>query len=152
MRAALHAHILVFFKPREKPAAYEPNPPIARVVPGNDPKQRPRDSQVPPQTEHQEDNVYQAAHVGNIQAEMVRPDVSGKNWGGFGNEELRIAALARAIQCRLPYLHHCNAVYCLKDRPSCRFRWEAYCHLPISSPRFVVAAFSHPTPLSKSRV
>ena len=120
MRAALHAHILVFFKPREKRPDYQPNPPIARVVPGNDPKQRPRDSQVQAQTERQEDNVYQAAHVGQITAEMVRPDVAGKNWGGFDNEQLRIAALARAIQSRLPYLHHCNAVYCLKDRPSCR--------------------------------
>ena len=79
MRAALHAHILVFFKPREKPAAYQPNPPIARVVPGNDPKQRPRDCQAPLQTERQEDNVYQANHVGQITAEMVRPDISGKN-------------------------------------------------------------------------
>ena len=145
MRAALHAHILVFFKPREKPAAYQPNPPIARVVPGNDPKQRPRDSQVPLQTERQEDNVYQANHVGQITAEMVRPDVSGKNWGGFGNEELRIAALARAIQCRLPYLHHCNAVYCLKDRPSCRFRREVFRNLPMPCRRFVVTAFNIPT-------
>ena len=121
MRAALHAHILVFFVRRAKPKDYEPNPPIARVVPASNPKQRPRDSQVTPQRERQEDNVYQEAHVGQITAEMVRPDVSGANWGGFGNEELRIAALARAIQCRLPYLHHCNAVYCLKDRPTCRF-------------------------------
>ena len=114
MRAALHAHILVFFKPREKRPDYQPNPPIAHVVPGSDPKQRPRDSKVPLPND-QEDNVYQAAHVGQITAEMVRPDVSGKSWGGFGNEELRIAALARAIQCRWPYLHHCNAVYCLKE-------------------------------------
>ena len=123
MRASLHAHILVFFKPREKRPDYHPNPPIARVVPGSDPKQWPRDSKVPLPND-QEDNVYQANHVGQITAEMVRPDVSGKNWGGYGNEELRIAALARAIQSRLPYLHHCNAVYCLKDRPSCRFRRE----------------------------
>ena len=116
MRAALHAHILVFFKPRDKPPDFQPNPSIARVVPGSDPKQRPRDSQVTPQAELQEDNVYQAHHVGQITAEMVRPDVSGKHWGGFDNEQLRIAALARAIQSRLPYLHHCNAVYCLKDR------------------------------------
>ena len=89
-------------------------------MPGSDPKQRPRDSQAPLQTERQEDNVYQANQVGQITAEMVRPDVSGKNWGGFDHEQLRIAALARAIQSRLPYLHHCNAVYCLQDRPSCR--------------------------------
>ena len=149
MRAALHAHILVFFKPREKPAAYQPNPPIARVVPGNDPKQRPRDSQVPLQTERQEDNVYQAAHVGQITAEMVRPDVSGKNWGGFDHEQLRIAALARAIQSRLPYLHHCNAVYCIKDRPYCKLRREASCHLPIPL-CFVVAASNQTIPPPRS--
>ena len=34
---------------------------------------------------------------------------------------LRIAGLARAIQMRLPYLHRCSPVYCLKDRPCCRF-------------------------------
>ena len=122
MRAALHAHILVFFLKRKKPENYEPNPPIPRVVPASNPKQRPRDSQVLPQKERQEDNVYQEAHVGQIIAEMVRPDVSGADWGGFDIEKLRIAALARAVQCRLPYLHHCNPVYCLKDRPTCRFQ------------------------------
>ena len=149
MRAALHAHILVFFKPREKPADYQPNPPIAKVVPGHEPKQRPHHCEVKCQTEHQEDNVYQAHHVGHIRAEMVRPDVSGKGWGGFDHEQLRIAALARAIQSRLPYLHHCNAVYCLKDRPSCRFRREAFRHLPIPCPNFVVAAFSPTTLLTQ---
>ena len=122
MRAALHAHILVFFRKRKKPENYEPNPPIPRVVPTSNPKQRPRDSQVLPQKERQEDNVYQEAHVGQIIAEMVRPDVSGADWGGYDCEKLRIAALARAVQCRLPYLHHCNPAYCLKDRPTCRFR------------------------------
>lgn len=131
MRAALHAHILVFFMLRRKPQDYRPNPPIARVVPGSNPKQRPHDSPVISQKEHQEDNVYQEAHVGQITAEMIRPDVSGKNWGGFDNEQLRIAAGARAIQSRLPYLHHCNAVYCLKDRPTCRFHRESPCHSPI---------------------
>ena len=120
MRAALHAHILFFFKPREKRPDYWPHPPIARMVPGNNPKQRPRDSQVQAQTKRQEDNVYQATHVGHITAEMLRPDVARKNWGGFDNEQLRIATLARAIQGRLPYLHHCNAVYYLKNKPSCR--------------------------------
>ena len=36
-------------------------------------------------------------------------------------QRLRIAGLARAIQMRLPYLHRCSPVYCLKDRPCCRF-------------------------------
>ena len=40
-------------------------------------------------------------------AELVRPNVSGAHWGGFDLDRLRIAALARAVQTRLPYLHHC---------------------------------------------
>ena len=46
---------------------------------------------------------------------MVRPNVSGTNWGGYDIEKLRIAGLARAIQQRLPYCHPCNPLYCLKD-------------------------------------
>ena len=85
---------------------------------------------------------YQAAHVGQITAEMVRPDVSGKNWGGFDHEQLRIAALARAIQSRLPYLHHCNAVYCLKEAvflliDASSLAWPR--HLPL--PPYVQVAF-----------
>ena len=34
---------------------------------------------------------------------------------------LYIAGLARTIQMRLPYLHRCSPIYCLKDRPCCRF-------------------------------
>ena len=110
-------------------------------------KQRPRDSQVPPQKERQEDNVYQEAHVGQIIAEMVRPDVSGAEWGGYDIEKLRIAALARAVQCRLPYLHHCNAMYCLKDRPTCRFQCGRPCKSPIPCPCFVEQIiFSVPRP------
>ena len=116
------------------------------LAPASNPKQRPRDSQVLPQKERQEDNVYQEAHVGQIIAEMVRPDVSGADWGGFDIEKLRIAALARAIQCRLPYLHHCNAVYCLKDRPSCRFRREVSCNLPMPCLCFVVTRSSSQLP------
>ena len=74
-----------------------------------------------PLREHQFDNVYQHAHVGQISAEMVRPDVTGEAWGGYDVEKLRMAGLARAVQMRLPYLHHCNPAYCLKDRSSCRF-------------------------------
>ena len=120
MRAALHAHILCFFKPREMKDDYKPLPALTRVVPGHEPKQRPRDSAVPSMGERQEDNVYQTHHVGHMTAEMVRPDVSGPGWGGYDVEKLRIAGLARAIQSRLPYCHACNPAYCLKDRTSCR--------------------------------
>ena len=65
--------------------------------------------------------VYQAAHVGPMTAELVRPDVSGENWGHYDLDRLRIAGLARAVQTRLPYLHHCTPLYCLKDRAACRF-------------------------------
>ena len=44
-------------------------------------------------------------------AELVRPDVSGADWGGFDLDRLRIAGLARAVQTRLPYLHHCIATF-----------------------------------------
>ena len=44
-------------------------------------------------------------------AELVRPNVSGAHWGGFDLDRLRIAALARAVQTRLPYLHHCIATF-----------------------------------------
>ena len=47
-------------------------------------------------------------------AELVRPDVSGADWGGFDLDRLRIAGLARAVQTRLPYLHHC---ICREDGP-----------------------------------
>ena len=120
MRAALHAHILCFFKPREMKDDYKSLPALTRVVPGHEPKQRPRDSAVPSMGERQEDNVYQTHHVGHMTAEMVRPDVSGPGWGGYDVEKLRIAGLARAVQSRLPYCHACNPAYCLKDRTSCR--------------------------------
>ena len=96
-------------------------PTIKRVVRGHENKQRPKDVAVEALPEYQADNVYQHAHMGEVVAEMVRPDVSGPAWGGYDVEKLRIAGLARAIQTRLPYLHRCTPVYCLKDRPTCRF-------------------------------
>ena len=47
--------------------------------------------------------------------------MSGSDWGGYTVEKLRIAGLARAIQQRLPYLHRCSSLYCLKNRSTCRF-------------------------------
>jgi hypothetical protein len=67
---------------------YKPIPPIERIVVGHEPKQRPRDSKIEPQTEFQADNVYQTAHVGPMSGEMVRPDVSGPEWGGYDVEKL----------------------------------------------------------------
>ena len=114
MRAALHAHILCWFKRRTKREDFRPIPVIERTAPGVEPRQRPQGQQVEPLREHQEDTVYQHAYVGPITAEMVRPDVSGESWGGYDHEKLRIAGLARAIQTRLPYLHYCSSLYCLK--------------------------------------
>ena len=54
--------------------------------------------------------------MGPITAELVRPMVSGENWGGYDIDKMRIAGLARAVQCRLPYLHACTSLYCLKNR------------------------------------
>ena len=111
MRAALHAHILCWFRPRKIPKDYKPIPAIPRTAPGTEPRQRPLGQKVDPLKVFQHDHVYQAAHVGPITAEMVRPDVSGDNWGGYDLDRLRIAGLARAVQTRLPYLHHCMSVW-----------------------------------------
>ena len=81
MRAALHAHILTFFKSRETQADFKPLPALERIVSGHEPKQRPRDSSVPPLDEWQADNVYQTHHVGPIVAEMVRPNVKWTKLG-----------------------------------------------------------------------
>ena len=80
-----------------------------------------RRKKVEPLKDVQPSHVYQAAHVGPMVAELVRPDVSGENWGGHNMVRLRISALARAVQTRLPYLHHCTPLYCLKNRAQCRF-------------------------------
>ena len=115
MRAALHAHILCWFKPRKCPENYKPIKAIPRTAPGVEPRQRPATQKVEPLPagEFQHDHVYHHAHVGPMVAELVRPDVSGDHWGGYDLEKLRIAALSRAVQCRLPYLHHCTPLYCL---------------------------------------
>ena len=121
MRAALHAHILCWFKPRAFRKDYKPIPAMPRTAPGAEPTPRPATQKVQPMKELQHDHVYQAAHVGPMIAELVRPDVSGESWGGYDLERLRIAGLARAVQTRLPYLHHCAPLYCLKNRAQCRF-------------------------------
>ena len=94
---------------------------IERTAPGVEPRQRPLDQTVTPLKEHQEDTVYQHAHVGPITAAMVRPEVGGPDWGGYDVEKLRIASLARPIQQRLPNLHYCSSLYVLENRSSCRF-------------------------------
>jgi len=133
MRAALHAHILCFYKLRKKPENYTPLGCIKRTAPGSEPRQRPREQTVEPLPEPQHDNVYHHAHVARISGEMVRPDVSGKKWGGYDVEMMRIAGLARAVLSRLPYLHSCTPLYCLKNRSACRLRLtlEIYPHLRV---------------------
>ena len=121
MRAALHAHILCWFRLRKKPENYMPVDSVKRTAPGSEPRQRPLCQTVAPLKEKQHDHVYHQAHVAKITGEMVRPDVAGANWGGYTMEMLRIAGLARAVQTRLPYLHSCTPLYCLKNRSACRF-------------------------------
>ena len=115
------AHILVWFRPRQRKADFVDMRPVPRTAPGLEPRQRPLDQTVEPLKEKQEDNCYQYHHMGRVVAELVRPDVSGDNWGGYDCDKMRIAGLARAIQTRLPYLHSCTPIYCLKNRSSCRF-------------------------------
>ena len=120
MRAELHAHILCWFERRKERDDFKPVPVIERTAPGIEPRQRPLNQKVEPLKEFQHDTVYQQAFVGPIIAEMVRPDVRGTNWGGYDVEKLRIAGLARAIQMRLPYLHHSSSLYCLRSRSTYR--------------------------------
>ena len=123
MRAALHSHILVWMKRREERGDYVPLRPIPREAAGTEPRQRPRNQQVPKLSgkEYQEDNCYHRAEMGRVWTEMVRPSVEGDAHGGFADyEKLRIAGLARQIQTKL-YLHSCSNKYCLQGRTSCRF-------------------------------
>ena len=122
-RGALRAHILVWLRKRKAHDHWQALPPVPRTVKGNGPKQRPLSSpqmQSPHKIQH--DSCYQLAEMGRVSAEMPRPTVThGGDWGGYGADVLRIAALARTILIRLKYLHICSPVYCLKDRSSCRF-------------------------------
>ena len=80
------------------PENYKPVDSIPRTAPGIEPRQRPQGQTVEPLDHLQHDHVYHKAHVGPITAELVRPDVGGKDWGGYDLEKLRIAGLARAVQ------------------------------------------------------
>ena len=122
MRAALHSHILCWFRPRQLPQGYAVLRPVPRTAPGTDPKQRPRAHTVEPfaAKDYREDNIYHHAEVGRIVTEMVRPRVGGDAWGGFSWPHLRVAGLARIIQSKL-YLHQCSTKYCLQNRTTCRF-------------------------------
>ena len=117
MRAALHAHILCWYRPRKKDDRYVAIEPIPRTAPGSEPRQRPSDQKVEPLEQYQEDHCYHSAEMARIRAGLVRPDLSGGEdlAGGYDVESLRVAALARALQTRLPYLHSCTTNYCLKD-------------------------------------
>ena len=124
-RAALHSHILCWFRLRRSTAP--PLGAIEKSTPGNEQKQRPRTSNVDAfrDKEYREDNMYHHAEVARVVTEMVRPHVpdpseGGLPWGGFASSHLRIAGLARIIQTKL-YLHRCSKKYCLQNRASCRF-------------------------------
>ena len=110
----------VWFRPRELPPTYRDIESMPRLVLGTEPRQRPADQEVKTLAEKQEDTVYHRFHMARVSAELVRPDVSGPKWGGYDLEQMRVAFLARAIQTRLPYIHHCTTNYCLKNRSACR--------------------------------
>ena len=79
-----------------------------------EPRQRPAGQEVKPLAEKHEDVVYHRYHMARVTAELVRPDVSGPNWGGYDLDQMKIAFLARAVQTRLPYIHFCTSNYCLR--------------------------------------
>ena len=108
-RAALHAHILCWFRRRNVPDSYTPVKPVPRVVPGHEPRQRPADQTVAPLDDPHEDNCYHQVHMARVNAELVRPNVGGEKFGGFDHvEKLRVAFLARAVQTRLPRSQCCS--------------------------------------------
>jgi len=128
VRAALHAHILVWFRRRDR-SAYPGYNPIGTVQrdpnnPGWEPRQRAAWASSPAIQPYQEDDMYYDAEVARVTAEMVRPTAAtlenGAPWGGFDIDLFDIAGLARAVQERL-YVHKCTPRYCLQDRPTCRF-------------------------------
>ena len=119
-RASLHAHILVWFKPREMLPTYRDIDSVPRVAPGVEPRQRPAAQEVKPLAEKTEDACYHRFHMARVTAELVRPCVAGPKWGGFDLEMMQVAFLARAIQTRLPYAHFCTTNHCLRNRNSCR--------------------------------
>ena len=121
MRAALHAHILVWFLQRGEIEDYAPLAAIPREAVGTQPCQRPRNQKVSPLAVYQEDNCYHRVQMGRVMTEMVRPSTFGEGHGGFNDyAKLRMAGLARAIQTKL-YLHSCSKKYCLQNRSTCRF-------------------------------
>ena len=122
-RGALHSHILLWYAKRDLKTNYRALERIPRTVPGNDSKQRSKNSVVPPlpQKDYSEDNIYHHNQVGRIWCEMIRPHVQHATenpWGGFDIFSLRVAGLARAVQSRL-YLHSCSLRYCLLNRSLC---------------------------------
>ena len=127
-RAALHAHILVWFRRRDRTAflGYKPIDPVRRASdnPGFEPRQRPSFASSVNLHPYQEDDMYYDAEVARVNAEMVRPTAAmlsnGGRWGGFDLDLFDVAGLARAVQARM-YVHNCTHRYCLQDRTSCRF-------------------------------
>ena len=105
-RGALHSHILVWFRKRRPHDNWTALPCVERVVSGSGPKQRRHESGgsgLPPLHQHrlQYDSSYQLNEMGRVSAEMVRPIVTPRDFGGYDIESLRIAALARTILIRL---------------------------------------------------
>jgi hypothetical protein len=126
-RGSLHAHILVWFKRRQKPRGWTQLPAIPAKKKGADPRQRPiTDTSIEPLDDHefQEDSIYQLAEMGRISGEMPRPNVAnadGIRWGGFDWATLRMAGLCRSVLIKLNYHHVCTPAYCMLNRSNCRF-------------------------------
>ena len=43
-------------------------------------------------------------------------DLVYSNGQGWAIEKMRVAFLARAVQTRLPYIHNCSSLYCLRSQ------------------------------------
>ena len=84
MRAALHAHILCWFRPRCSNAPVLPA--VERTAPGTEPKQRPRAQKVEEfaDKDYREDNMYQNADIARVVTEVVRPYVRASPTAFYG--------------------------------------------------------------------
>ena len=133
----------MWYEKQEIIKGYEALPGIPRTAPGNDCRQRPKESDVPALSaeDYQEDGIYHQNKVARIWTECIRPHVKHSSvtpWNGFDYVALRYCGLARSIQSRL-YLHSCTLRYCFPGGLVARRRSKdgaGFSTSPCNHPRF----------------
>ena len=152
-RGSLHAHILAWFRKRQRPHGWQKLPaiPSKSKRKGADAKQRAVTDRVAPlkDDEYQEDSIYQLNEIARISGEMPRADVRSSTtakWGGFDCGSLRVAGLARSVLIKLNYHHVCTPAYCLLNRSCCRFFFP-WSNVLKSDIRLIIRSVCFPWPL-----